>query len=256
MRVYDETMEREYDNRAKVPAHPAIMQGWKHDAAALRAAHEHAEIDVAYGGGTREVLDIFWPDAARAAPLAMFIHGGYWQALDKDWFSHLARGFLAHGVALAIPSYALCPQVSLADLTAQVRNAAAFVMRRHGGDLYVTGHSAGGHLTAMLMATDWAARGHAGQVYGGLAISGLFDLEPLVDTSINDGLRLDRAEARRLSPIHQPAPAGRFHALVGAREGAEYTRQSRAIAQAWNGDWQVIRGGWPNSNTGISGISA
>jgi len=233
--------ESEYNNRAKVPEHGAIMAGWKQDAAEFRAAHVHSEIALKYGPGERQALDIFWPGSG-AAPLAMFIHGGYWQALDKDWFSHLATGFLAHGIALALPSYDLCPQVKLEVLTEQVREAAAFLIKRHGGNVYATGHSAGGHLTAMLMATDFSARGLPGKVHGGYAISGLFDLEPLIETSINAGLKLDTAQARALSPLHLPAPGGTLHAFVGALEGEAYTSQSRGIAEAWHGTWGLIPG--------------
>jgi arylformamidase len=250
----DAWLESEYNNRAKVPEHGAIMAGWKQDAAAFRAAHAHADIALKYGPSARQALDIFWPGTSREAPLAMFIHGGYWQALDKDWFSHLATGFLAHGIALALPSYDLCPQVSLEVLTEQLRDAAAFLIDRHGRNIYATGHSAGGHLTAMLMATDFSARGLVGRVHGGYAISGLFDLEPLVETSINAGLKLDTAQARALSPLHLPAPDGKLHAFVGALEGDEYTSQSRRIAQIWRGTWGVIPGA--NHFTAIAPLTA
>jgi arylformamidase len=238
----DAWLESEYNNRAKVPEHGAIMAGWKQDAAAFRAAHGHSEIALKYGPSERQALDIFWPGAGRDAPLAMFIHGGYWQALDKDSFSHLATGFLAHGIALALPSYDLCPNVTLEVLTEQLREAAAFLIKRHAGNVYATGHSAGGHLTAMLMATDFSARGLPGKVHGGTAISGLFDLEPLIETSINAGLKLDTVRARALSPLHLPAPGGTLHAFVGALEGEEYASQSRRIAEAWSGSWRLIPG--------------
>jgi len=236
----DAWLESEYNNRAKVPEHGAIMAGWQRDAASFRAAHGEADIALKYGPGARQVLDIFWPGTSRDVPIAMFIHGGYWQALDKDWFSHLATGFLGHGIALALPSYDLCPQVSLEVLTEQLREAAAFLIERHGRNVYATGHSAGGHLTAMLLATDFHARGVPGRVHGGYAISGLFDLERLIDTSINNGLSLTTARARALSPLHLPAPAATLRAFVGALEGEEYASQSRRIAEAWGGTWGFI----------------
>jgi arylformamidase len=235
-------LEAEYKNREKVPEHGAIMAGWQARSAALRQDHPHAELDVPYGTSPRQVLDVFWPDAAQAAPLALFIHGGYWQSLDKSWFSHLARGFLANGIALALPSYDLCPQVTLAVLTEQVRDSTAFLIDRHGRDIYATGHSAGGHLAAMLLATDWAARTAAGRVYGATAISGLFDLAPLLETSINGALGLDEAEAARLSPVWLEKPSGEIHAFVGELEGVEYIRQSRSIAEAWGGSCTIIPG--------------
>jgi arylformamidase len=250
----DAWLESEYNNRAKVPEHGAIMAGWKEDAAAFRAAHAYADIALKYGPSDRQIMDIFWPGTGREAPLAMFIHGGYWQALDKDWFSHLAIGFLAHGIALALPSYDLCPQVSLDVLTDQLRDAASFLITRHGRNVYATGHSAGGHLTAMLLATDFAARNVPGRVFGGYAISGLFDLEPLIHTSINTALTLDAAQARALSPLYLPAPEGRLRAFVGDLEGQEYARQSREIAAAWGGTWGLIPGA--NHFTAIAPLSA
>ena len=239
----DPGLEAEYDNRAKVPEHPAIMHGWQRDATAFRAAHPHAERDLAYGDTPRQALDLFWPTARCDAPMALFIHGGYWQALDRSWFSHLARGFVAHGVALAIPSYDLCPQVTLEALTEQVRDAAAFLVRRHGRAVLASGHSAGGHLAAMLLATDWAARGlPPGAVHGACAISGLFDLAPLLATSVNGALGLDAEATRRLSPLFLPPPGLPLHAVVGEAEGAEYHRQTRSIAAAWDGTWGVLPG--------------
>jgi arylformamidase len=238
-------MESEYNNRAKVPDHPAIMAGWQRDAAAFRAAHPHQDLDLAYGPTPRQALDLFWPGPGREAPLALFIHGGYWQALDRSWFSHLSAGLLAHGMAVAVMSYDLCPQVTLAELVDQVRTAAAWLYRHTGRRMMAFGHSAGGHLTAMLMATDWRARDPSlppDLVPAGLAISGLFDLVPLIETSINTALGLDQATALALSPIHMPPPAGRLHAAVGGDEGAEYERQSRQIAAAWGGSWESLVG--------------
>jgi arylformamidase len=235
--------EKEYNNRAKVPEHETIMQGWARDAAAFRHAHLHAELNLAYGASARQVLDLFWPGAARAAPLAIFIHGGYWQALDKDWVSHCARGLVGQGVAVAVPSYDLCPSVTVAEIVGQMRAAAAFIMRRHGRGAVACGHSAGGHLAAMLLATDWSAHGlPAGATGAAMALSGLFDLVPLVGTTINAKLGLDEVEARRLSPVNLPAPACRLTALVGGLEGAEYARQSMDIARAWGGEYEILAG--------------
>ncbi|MBV9812000.1 MAG: alpha/beta hydrolase [Acetobacteraceae bacterium] len=236
-------LEAEYNNRAKVPEHPAIMERWQADARAFREAHPSAELDVSYGPSPRQMLDLFWPAADREAPLALFIHGGYWQSLDRAMFSHVAAGMLARGIAVALPSYDLCPQVSLAALVEQLRAAVAFLADRYHRGLLATGHSAGGHLAAMLLATDWRSRGMSEHtVRAAMPISGLFDLAPLLATSINDKLGLDKAEAERLSPVTMPAPEGRLHAFVGGDEGSEYERQSRAIAAAWNGTWQAIPG--------------
>lgn len=236
-------LQAEYDNGAKVPTYPAIAERWMQEAAAFRASHPHSELGIPYGATERQALDLFWPDAARQGPVAVFIHGGYWQRSHRLAFSHLAQGLLAHGVAVAMPSYDLCPQVTLAALVEQVRDSVAFLHRRLGRRFLATGHSAGGHLTAMLMATDWAARGVPdGIVAAGLPISGLFELEPLIQTTVNGALGLDSAEARRLSPLLMKAPGGRIHAYVGGEEGVEYTRQSRSIAEAWGGSWDSLPG--------------
>ncbi len=236
-------LQAEYDNSGKVPEYAAIVAGWRRDAAAFRAAHPVAELDLPYGPGARQALDLFWPDSSRAAPLAMFVHGGYWAAMDRTVFSHLAAGLLARGVAVAMPSYDLCPAVSLETLVGQVRAAAAHLARRHGRALLALGHSAGGHLAAMLLATDWAAHGlPRGTVRAALPISGLFDLEPLRHTTVNGPLGLDAATAHRLSPVHLPSPGLPLHAVVGGEEGAEYTRQSRSIAAVWCGTWEAMAG--------------
>lgn len=234
-------LQAEYDNGAKVPEYPAIAERWAREAAAFRATHAHADLDIAYGPTERQALDLFWPGVERRAPVVIFVHGGYWQRAHRTMFSHLAHGLLAHGVAVAMPSYDLCPHVSLSALVEQVRDSAAFLHRRLGGRFLVTGHSAGGHLTAMLMATDWSARECPGDlVPSGMPISGLFDLPPLTQTTINTALGLDEAEARRLSPLYLPRPNARLHAFVGGFEGSEYTRQSRSIADAWGGAWDSL----------------
>ncbi|WP_237478087.1 alpha/beta hydrolase [Lichenibacterium dinghuense] len=241
--ILDPWLDAEYDNRAKVPGHPAIIAGWARDAAAFLDAHPHADLGLRYGAGPRQAMDVFWPGAARGGPLALFIHGGYWAALDRSSFSHLARGLLAHGVAVAMPSYDLCPGVSLEELVDEVRDAAAFAAARAGRPVHATGHSAGGHLTAMLLATDWRARGLAADaVSGGCAVSGLFDLEPLIATKVNLPLGLDAPRAAALSPALMPKPRGRLRAVVGELEGAEYLRQSAVITAAWRGTFGVLPG--------------
>ena len=230
----DQYLEAEYNNRTKVPGHPAVIAAWVRDAAAFRAGVVHAEFDVPYGPSARQAMDVFWPGSARDGRLAMFIHGGYWQGLDKSFMSHIAQGLLAHGIAVAVPSYDLCPQVRLADIVAQIAAAARLLIARHGRLDVASGHSAGGHLAAMLLAE--------GLVPAAVPISGLFDLRPLVETSINGALGLDDAEAWRLSPLGCPRPAGRLHALVGGDEGMEYETQSRRIAEAWDGQWEPVKG--------------
>lgn len=228
--------EAEYDNRARVPEHPAIIEGWARDAAAFREAH--APLTLAYGGAERQRLDLFRPVEDRAPASVMFIHGGYWQALDRSFFSHMARGLLAHGVQVAIPSYTLAPQARLTQIVEEMRLAAR-EMARFDRPLVVAGHSAGGHLAACLLGTNWRAISSElpdALVRSAYAISGLFDLPPLMKTKVNDKLRLDEAEARAMSPLLWE-PAGDLglvlDAVVGGAESGEYHRQSRAIVEAW-----------------------
>ncbi len=230
--------EVEYNNRARVPENPAIMAGWGRDAAAYRA--EHAPRRMAYGPGPRNTIDFFSGDGQ--GPIVVFIHGGYWQALDGSSFSHCARGLNAHGIDVAVPSYDLCPQVTVDTIIAEMR-AAARELAKLGRPLVISGHSAGGHLAACLLATDWQTLDASlpkDLVIAAYAISGLFDLVPLVETSINKALGLDGATARAASPLFWKAPKhGSLDAVVGATESAEYHRQSRTMTEAW------ARGGLP-----------
>lgn len=235
-------LDAEYDNRARVADSAGIIASWARDAAAFRAAWPRAEHGVAYGAGERERMDLFLPEAGDG-PVAIFIHGGYWQALDRSWASHCARGLAITGVAVAVPSYDLCPAVPLARIVEQMRAAAAVLHRRTGRRILAIGHSAGGHLAAMLMATDWAARGlPAGLVPAAIPISGVFELEPLRPTRIGQGLRLTEAEARALSPRNLPAPPGALHCVVGGAESAEFLRQTRDFAAAWGGSSEALAG--------------
>ena len=230
-------LEAEYNNRARVPEHPRIIAKWKSDAEAYRASHLSAELGVSYGPSARQTLDIFWPDESRARPLVLFIHGGYWQALDPSFFSHLAKVPNANGVAFALCGYDLCPQVTLSEIIEQVRASAVFLWKRHGRRIVASGHSAGGHLTACLLATDWKKydpEAPEDLVPSGLSISGLFDLRPLVPTTVNNALKLEEAKALKNSPLVWPLPGKRVHdAWVGGAESSEYLRQSRSVTDEW-----------------------
>jgi arylformamidase len=228
--------EAEYNNRARVPEHPAIIAGWARDAATFRGDAD-AELALAYDASARARLDLFRPAADAGGAVVMFIHGGYWQALDRSFFSHFAGGVTGHGIPVALPSYDLCPGIGVGGIVQQMRAACAFLWRRLERPLVIAGHSAGGHLAAAMLATDWQALEPAlprHLVRAAYAISGLFDLSPLLTTSINAALRLDADEALRQSPLFWPAPAGLgLDAVVGGEEGAEYHRQSRAIVERW-----------------------
>ena len=234
-------LELEYANPAMLHELRQHLTSWTRDAAAYReAAGGRAELEVAYGERPRQRLDLFGPrSGARGAagPVVLFVHGGYWQAMDKSLFSHLAGGANAHGVTVAVAGYTLCPQVTVAQIVDELRQAVAFLARRFGRSITVCGHSAGGHLTACLVATDWRAVDAglaADTVAAGLPISGLFELEPLLGTSLNERLGLDAAEARRLSPLLWPVRAGtEVVAYVGGSESAEYRRQTRTLVARW-----------------------
>ncbi|MGQ2990695.1 MAG: alpha/beta hydrolase [Brevundimonas sp.] len=220
-------LEPQYNNRAAVPDHPVVMARWKAEAETARVARPPLEL--AYGDRPREVMDLW--EAAPDAPVAVFIHGGYWQALDKGWFSWIAPPLLAQGISVAIPSYDLCPEVSLSRIVHQMRAVADLLKASTGARPFVFGHSAGGHLAACLLSE--------GRASGALAISGVFDLEPLIPTSLNTALGLDALTARALSPIYWPPPNGgapggtSLDCIVGAAETAEFIRQSRAMADLW-----------------------
>ena len=224
--------EREYNNRARVPENPSIMAGWARDAAAYRERHPPRSIS--YGPGARNMIDFFPGD--HEGPIVVFIHGGYWQSLDGSSFSHLAGGLNAHGISVAIPSYDLCPSVTVDDIIQQMR-AASRELARLGRSLVMSGHSAGGHLAACMLATDWPALDASlpeDLVVAAYAISGLFDLGPLIETSINKAIRLDQAAARAASPLFWNVPRrGSLDAVVGENESVEYFRQSRTIVDVW-----------------------
>jgi len=232
--------EVEYNNRARVPEHPEIFARWTKDGAAYRAeasAEGRAELGLRYGPTPRQTIDLFTPAGGGAAPLALFVHGGWWRSLEPSQFSHMARGLNARGITVAVAGYELCPHVAISEIVDEIRQACLYLWRRFGRRIMIYGHSAGGHLSACMIATDWkalAADAPADLVPAGYAISGVFDLGPLLHVSMNEDFKLDADSARSVSPLHWPAPAGRtFDAAVGALESSEFLRQSRSIADAW-----------------------
>ncbi len=229
-------LDAQYNNRAMVPDHPAIMAGWVRDAAAYRAGRPDARLDQAYGTGERHRYDLFPAPAPRAgAPILLFIHGGYWQALDKTSFSHMAAGANAHGLDVAVMSYDLCPQVKLAKIVDDVIACIRTLRERTGRRVLPFGHSAGGHLTACVAAADWPRIGEAADlIAAAMPVSGLFHLAPLVPTFVNKAMGMDAAEAASLSPLVWTPPSGlRVTAVVGGDESSEYHRQTRALCDCW-----------------------
>lgn len=230
-------LEAEYNNRARVPEHQQIFERWMRDAAAFRAGHRNSELGLKYGSSSRETIDLFWPATERDAPVVLFIHGGYWRSLDPSIHSHFASGLNARGFGVAVAGYDLCPNVTVAKIIQQVQTAAVFLGRRIGRKMVATGHSAGGHLTACLVATDWkklAPDLPEDHVTSGLAISGLFDLSPLLHVSMNQDIRLKPDEIENVSPLFwDVAPARSLDSWVGGIESSEFIRHSKEIADEW-----------------------
>jgi len=232
--------EAEYNNRARVPEHLEIFAAWERDAAAYRAEAAHdgrAELGLAYGPTPRQAMDVFYPAGDRSGPLTLFIHGGYWRSLGPSQFSHMAKGLNGNGIAVAVAGYDLCPEVKISQIVGQMRQACLYLWRRFGRQIVIYGHSAGGHLAACMLATNWRALAgdvRADLVPGACAISGLFDLTPLLGVSMNQDLCLTATEAQEVSPLFWPAPSGRIlEAWCGALESGEFLRQNRVIAEAW-----------------------
>jgi arylformamidase len=240
-------LEAQYNNRARVPDAARQIAAWGRASQAARAGLPQARLDVRYAPGAGGLLDVFpaaRPAAGALSPVMLFIHGGYWRSLAKSDFSFLAPVFTQAGAAVVVPDYALCPAVSIEHITLQMVQALAWTVRHaedFGGDpsrITVVGHSAGGHLAAMLMTCRWREVDPGlplKPIASALSISGLFDLEPLRHVaSVKDDLALTGASVRRLSPAFFPRPRhGRLYAVVGAQESEEFIRQNQLIRDAW-----------------------
>jgi arylformamidase len=233
--------DAQYNNRSRIPEHLAILRFWSEESARARS-HLDGVLDVPYGDDRTEKLDIF-PTSRPRAPVLVYIHGGYWRALDKRDQSFVAAPFVDAGAIVVLPNYALCPSVTVEHIVLQMVRALAWVFRhaeRYGGDpekIVVAGHSAGGHLAAMLLSCDWRQVGTdlpEDLVKTAVAISGVFDLEPLRHAPfLAHDLKLTRQSARKLSPAAMPAPKGSLLAFVGGHESEEFIRQNALIAEAW-----------------------
>ena len=227
-------LDAAYNNAAAVgqAKRDAYVADWTKRSQTIRNA-PGARLDLRYGVGARHRLDVF-PSGAPAAPTLIYIHGGYWQVNDKEPYAFLGEGVRGAGFNLALIEYTLAPAARMDQIVGEVRSAVAWVIehaKEIGGDparVFVSGHSAGGHLTAMAM-TD-------ARVAGGVAISGIYDLEPIRLNYLNDKLGLDAAEAERNSPLrHLPASAAPLVVTVGLGELPELVRQSEEYAAAWTG---------------------
>jgi arylformamidase len=236
------TLDRMYNNRALVPEHPRHLQSWAEWSATARNA-QSCRIDVRYGSGACETLDVF-PTHHAAAPVLVFIHGGWFRALDKADHSFIAPAFTRKGACVVVPNYALAPAVTVDQIVMQMVEALVWTYRNialYGGDprrIVVAGHSAGGHLAAMMLCCDWRVYARdlpAGLVKAALAVSGLFEMDSVRHTPfLQCDLQLTPASVRQLSPAWIPAPKkGELYALVGGDESAMFLQQNALIQQAW-----------------------
>ena len=241
-------VERGYNNRAAVADHPHWLAQYPELSAITRARHRHL-LDLRYGPGPLQTVDLFLPERMPGGTF-VFIHGGYWRALDKADFHFVAGPLLEQGIAVAVANYDLCPAVSIAKIVDQCRQLMVWIARqgpRHGvpaDNVVVGGHSAGGHLAAMMLATDWEALGLTRDPFvGGVTLSGVHDLKPLVLSSMNSDLRLTNAEAARISPVNHvslsPAP---MLVAVGGAETSEFIRQAQLLWDAWPENAQPAAG--------------
>ncbi len=244
----DSYFEGQYNNQKRVPQFPQWVAQWR-EQSALQKDIVDCQLDLVYGHGPREHYD-FYACGNTNAPLLIYLHGGYWQSGNKSLYGFLTPGPIDAGFNVAIPNYDLCPTVALEDITPQLVRALVYIRSQAGilgfdaDRIYLCGHSAGGHLTAMLMAQAVAKlypHNSASYICAGIAISGLFELSDLIPTSINTALGLDEQRVTALSPLRmKPALACPLLACVGEEEGLEFHNQARNISQAWSPSGQYL----------------
>lgn len=223
-------LDQQYNVRAGIPGFQDVFARWASTSAACREAHRLLA-DVPYGSHEMQVLD-FFPAETSGRPLLVFIHGGYWQSLDKSDFSYIAAPYVARDINVAVVNYRLAPTVQMDEIVADNRDALIWLHRNAAGlgfdnqRMYLSGHSAGGHLTATMLGTDWAAHGMpADLLKGGCAISGLYDLEPIRLCYLNKVIGLNTEHVTAYSPAtNLPVSKVPFILTVGGDESGEYHR--------------------------------
>lgn len=220
-----------YANSAHIPGGSDYPARWAAASAAFRALHPARRLT--YGPGLRHWVDLVAPEAA-ARGLLVIVHGGYWLRFSPDDFAHLAAGALASGWAVALPCYDLCPAQRISHITRQVAQAVTAAQQVASGPIHLTGHSAGGHLVARMLAPGVLPAPVLARVARVVPVSPLADLRPLLRTSMNADLRLDAAEASAESPVLQPRPGAAVHVWVGGAERPAFLDQARWLANAWS----------------------
>lgn len=255
------TLDRLYNNRALVPDYAEYFARWA-QASVIARQTPSCQLDVPYGDGPGETLDIF-PAAGAKAPVLVFIHGGYWRALDKADHSFIAPVFTQSGACVVIPNYALCPVVTIPHIILQMVKVLAWTYRHiavSGGDprrITVVGHSAGGHLAAMLVACAWQAYAKdlpTKLVKNALSISGVYELDSIRSTPfLQESLRLTPAQVKEASPAWLPRPKvsggrGVLCAVAGGAESAAFLQQKELIWQAWGERVVPVRETLPGMN--------
>jgi acetyl esterase/lipase len=230
-------LDEAYANSKYIPDGEGYYTRWAEDAAAFRAGWADKALEVRYGDGARQTYDVFSPDGASSGTV-IFVHGGYWMASGPRDFSHLARGALGRGLACAMPSYTLAPDARIGDITREIALAVDVIAAQTTGAIYLAGHSAGAHLVARMACVDMAAE-WSGRVRRVMAISPLSDLAPLMDTTMNDTLKIDADEARRESPIHHVRQDIPVTAWVGSAERPAFLDQAKGLHDVWACDLSI-----------------
>lgn len=232
-------LDDSYANAVYIKDAKAYPPRWAMHAAAYRAnLGKRAHLGVSYGPSERMVLDHFLPDGVAKGTL-IFIHGGYWLKFDRSFWSHLAAGALAQGWAVAMPSYDLCPTVRIAGITQQIAQAVMAISAASAGPISITGHSAGGHLAARMLAPGMLPAAVIARLVHVVPISPLTNLEPLLGTSMNADFGMDMAMAHAESPVHQPPPDTPVTVWVGEAERPAFIDQAQWLAEAWECDHVV-----------------
>lgn len=224
-----------FEIRAYVPETEAIMEIWKPAAENFRAGWPDKAIGLSYGAAPRQLVDLFLPEG-HPQGLMVFIHGGFWVSFDNSWWSHLAAGMLARGWAVALPNYRLAGEVSMPELASDVAAAIQLAAGKIDGPVVLSGHSAGGHLAALMVSARLLDQALLDRIERVLPISGLFDLRPLLNTQRNSVLKMDAAMASQLSPaLLVPETGFDLLCVVGADERPEFLRQNQLLAPVWAG---------------------